>query len=567
MSTLNKIIFALLTAVALTGCNFLNKQPFDLTKDNYFNSAEELNAFLVSVYSPLSQEPFYGNFFAVHTAGGDDLSFFQRSSGHTGIMMANTTANDVNITTLWRLLYDGINRANLLLEGVNKNTETIDSITRSRVRAEALFLRSFYYFTLVQGWGDVPYKTQPAEDVHNLSMPRTDKQLIYDSIIKDMIAALPYLRTADEVNPGYITQSAAKGILARVYMFRAGEHFRDKLTPDADKVKQYFSEAKKWALEVRESGKHGLVPDYSRVFSDLAEDKYNSTQVKESIWEAEMAGNWLENPVKANGRIGNVIGFGAGSMESKLYSTTSGIRNPGFSYDFVYASLKLYNMYEAANDSVRFNWNIAPYRYILENGEVKERRYYSGKRPAGLTEVDGVTCTEETLANSNNNKTRCAGKYRRELEVVTPKNKNYTPINFPILRYSDVLLMIAEAENEINATPTQLAYDCLNEVRSRAKIQAYTMGDLTQETFRQTVKDERAMELCFEAIRRWDLIRWGDFYNEMQDMRTMPNQPGWTVSQRYAANYYNVSEAYNYFPIPSLEMSVNKLITSNNPGW
>ena len=136
------------------------------------------------------------------------------------------------------------------------------------------------------------------------------------------------------------------------------------------------------------------------------------------------------------------------------------------------------------------------------------------------------------------------------------------------MRYSDVLLMIAEAENEINNSPTQLAYDCLNEVRRRAGIQEYSAGSVTKETFRQVIKDERAMELCFEAIRRWDLIRWGDFYNSMQAMRTVvATDDNWAASFKYAANYYNVSEHYNYFPIPSLEMSVNNQITTNNPGW
>jgi hypothetical protein len=128
--------------------------------------------------------------------------------------------------------------------------------------------------------------------------------------------------------------------------------------------------------------------------------------------------------------------------------------------------------------------------------------------------------------------------------------------------------MIAEAENEINNAPTQLAYDCLNEVRRRAKIQEYEPGNLTKESFRQAIKDERAMELCFEALRRWDLIRWGDFYNTMQNMRTVVAiDDNWVTTFKYAANYYNVSEHYNYFPIPSLEMSVNNQITTNNPGW
>ena len=91
------------------------------------------------------------------------------------------------------------------------------------------------------------------------------------------------------------------------------------------------------------------------------------------------------------------------------------------------------------------------------------------------------------------------------------KNKNYTSLNFPLLRYSDVLLMVAEAENEISSSPTTLAYKCLNDVRNRAGIAPYEEGSLSKEAFRQAVKDERAMELCFEHTRRHDLIRWGEY--------------------------------------------------------
>src|SRR5699024_6415137 len=78
---------------------------------------------------------------------------------------------------------------------------------------------------------------------------------------------------------------------------------------------------------------------------------------------------------------------------------------------------------------------------------------------------------EKTEADSEKNYSRACGKYRREYEAYgTKKNKNYTSLNFPLLRYSDVLLMVAEAENEISSSPTTLAYKCLNDVRNRAGI-------------------------------------------------------------------------------------------------
>ena len=145
-----------------------------------------------------------------------------------------------------------------------------------------------------------------------------------------------------------------------------------------------------------------------------------------------------------------------------------------------------------------------------------------------------------------------------------------TGVNWPLLRYSDVLLMIAEAENEINAAPTKEAYDCLNEVRRRAGIVEYTEGSLSKEQFRQAVKDERGMELCFEYTRRFDLIRWGEYITNMNALVSRAEQGlNWTNGNGTygVSNYFNITSAYNYFPIPDSEMSVNNAITTNNPGW
>ena len=557
--------------------DFLDKVPHTLTPETYFNTEAELQLFLTGVYSPIMQERFYGSDYPMSIAGGDDLSFYQRSSPVSGIICNNANSSNAVITTFWRVLYDGINRANMLLENADKNPE-LTQTTRDRVKAEALFLRSFYYFNLVQGWGDVPLHLTSTQSVEGLNTPRTPKQDIYNQIIADIVAAIPNLKASNTLpHTGAVTQSAAQGILARIYLFRAGENYRDAavglpLTNTEDSIKAYFTHARDWALKVKSTGLHDLVKPYKKVFEDLCQDKYNSTGKLESIWEAEEAGNRSNTPEQAAGRIGNVIGFGATNDYSTVdaYKNLKGMSNPGYSYKFIYASLKLYEMYESEGDTARGDWNIAPYEYTYASATPKQvtgRQYYFGKLPAGLTTVEGLPCTVGTATSANTNKTRCAAKYRRELEQVVPKNKNYTPINFPILRYSDVLLMIAEAENEINASPTNLAYDCLDAVRMRANIMPLSGNGLTKDQFREAIKKERAMEFCFEATRRWDLIRWGNYYNFMNEMDSYVSRAEWGSGYKYAAPYYKVSKAYNYYPIPDMEMSVNKAITKNNPGW
>lgn len=578
MKSYKFITILTLTMMVFSSCSdFLDKTPHTLTPETYFNTEAELQLFLTGVYSPLMQDHFYGNNYPVANAGGDDLSFYQRSTPLSGMLCNNANSSNPQITTFWRVLYDGINRANMLLENADKNT-SIPLATRDRVKAEALFLRSFYYFNLVQGWGDVPLHLSSTQSVDGLSVPRTSKQIIYDQIINDIIQSIPNLRASNTLSySGAVTQSAAQGILARIYLFRAGENKRDAevgltLTNSEDSVKAYFQHARDWALKVKDSGIHGLAKTYKNVFIDLCSDKYNSSGVLETIWEIEEAGS-RQTPEQASGRIGNVIGFGATNDYSTVeaYKNLKGMFNPGYSYKFIYASLKLFEMYETEGDTARGDWNIANYEYTYNSSslakEVTGRKYYFGKLPAGLTTVEGFPCTQDGASASNSNKTRCAAKYRREYEAVTPKNKNWTPINFPVLRYSDILLMIAEAENELNASPTNLAYECLDAVRDRAKIAPMSGSGLTKDQFRDVIKKERAMEFCFEAIRRWDLIRWGDLYTAMNAMPGYVDRSEWGTSYKYAANYYKISKYYNYYPIPDMEMAINKSITQNNPGW
>ncbi len=579
MKTIKNIFFGLLVVLGCSSCNsFLDVTPAELTQKTFYKSENDLKSALIGAYAPLNYEQFYGGIYPLYLAGGDDLSFYQRpnpGNPPTSMLLANANSSTAEIATFWKALYEGINRVNLLLENVDNNKEISQDI-RKRTAAEAKFLRGFFYFNLTQGWGDVPLVLESLKKIdESIFKSRTSKELVYDQIVTDITEALPLLpEVKDLSHTGTITQTAAKGILARIYLFRAGEHYRDGVAEDAN-TRKYYEEAKKWALEVKNSGVHGLAPAYDKVFIDLSADKYNSQGVNESMWEAEMTGN-REGEIQAAGRIGNTIGFGSRIDYSQVdgIKDNTGMVNPGYSYRFIYGSLKLYRMYEQEGDVVRGDWNIAPFEYTYaedskgnKTGVVVGRTYYFGKKPKELTEVEGMPCIELAEGDykgypDSQYKTRCAAKFRREYEQVVPKAKNFTPINYPILRYSDVLLMLAEAENYLNG-PTELAYDCINQVRTRAKIKPLT--GLDQKSFLEAIKKERAMELCFEGVRRWDLIRWGDFLKYMGNMQNYVNDEDWNPAHKYASEYYQVTPAYNYFPIPDLEIGSNPL--AQNPGW
>ena len=572
MKALKITIIALLAGFSMASCDFLDKEPTKLTPENYFNTPAEANSFLTGVYAILSQPTFYGGDY-MYLVAGDDLSHYGgsgRGPASTGLICNNATTSDNAVTAFWYALYSGINRANMFLENIDKVTG-FDSGVKEQYIAEARFLRAFYYFNLVECWGDVPFKTVSTQSVTNLNIPRTDKQEIYDFIVSEMAdAAETGLKSAADLayKPGRISQSTAWGILARVYLFRAGEHYREDRNATQAEKKDYFERASFYAQKVMTAG-HKLAANYWDPFIDMCSDKYNTT-ANESIWEAEFAGNNTSD-TQAEGRIGNIIGLAGPDMSSK--SDVVGSKDPGYAYAFIYSTPKLYNLYVNNGDTKRFNWSIAPFEYKEAGGKntgVTHREFEQGKlaevmsqygQERGTYQYAGDT--EKTTATKNYS--RMCGKYRREYEA-DKKDKNYTAINFPILRYADVLLMIAEAENEANDGPTALAYQCLKEVRDHAGLSE--LSDMTQAEFRQTVKDERAMELCFEYTRRFDLIRWGEYVKNMRALVTEAQSGNnWTQGPTNVYTYFNISSTYNYFPIPDAEMSVNKDITQNNPGW
>ena len=328
---------------------------------------------------------------------------------------------------------------------------------------------------------------------------------------------------------------------------------------------------------------HGLAANYWDVFIDLCSNQYNTT-ANESIWEAEFAGDYTSE-VRAEGRIGNLKGIKCPD-ESNDQSLIDA-KDPGFGYAYFWSTPKLYELYKDNGDINRMNWNIAPFEYVeavskkgvtgrqFEYGKLEEvkNQYWDVSYSYGEGDSSKKTGDyEKTEADSEKNYSRACGKYRREYEAYgTKKIKNYTTLNFPLLRYSDVLLMVAEAENEISSSPTTLAYKCLNDVRNRAGIAPYEEGSLSKEAFRQAVKDERAMELCFEHTRRFDLIRWGEYVKNMNELAPRALQganANWATGPSYSVyTFFQITDAYNYFPIPDSEMSVNKAITQNNPGW
>lgn len=518
-------LLAILSFTVNNGCNkFLETKPTDvLLTETYYTSEEQLNRGLLGVYDMLGKEQIYGDYMTWAINSSTDESY-QASNPPNGMRVYVYDPGNAQVAGFWRAIWQGIARANVLLAGINR--PPMDETKRGIIKGETLFLRGYYYFLLAINFGDVPVILDPVLTVDKVHIARTPLKDVYAQILKDMTEADSLLQTQTITSLGYggrVSRTAVQGILARVYLTMAGYPLNDVAR---------FQDALHWAKQVVQSGEHALNPDYKQVFINYAQDKYD---VKESIWEIEFAGNGT-GVYDESGRIGNNIGVKCADL---------GI---GYCYGSVNATNKLYSMFDSAD--LRRDWNCARYNY---------------------------TGTNNTYKKNNNLWDLNVGKWRREYETLTPKNKNLTPQNFAVLRYADVLLMLAEAENEVNG-PTPLAIDAVNQVRRRAYGKllngdtANHNADLPpeylsgKEVFRQAVQDERSRELCFEALRKYDLIRWGIFIPTMKAMADDIGAMAPATHKFTASAANNLSTRHLLMPIPAHDMAVNRLLVQN-AGW
>lgn len=515
-----KFIYTVFAFVLMSICSsckkFLDTKPQDfLSPVTYYQTEEQLNNALTAVYQTLADLNTYGNSMQSYMALDADEGFFRRTGG---VQVNNVVPTDPMIRNLWATFYRGIERANLLLENIDK--PVMSDSARSVIKGETLFLRAYFYFVLVSHFGDVPLKLTATTSPNDPPLARTPAKEVYAQILKDMSAAEQMVLPIDKIGyGGRVSRSAVEGILARVCLYMAGNPIND--------VSKY-GEAKAWAQKVINSGLHDLNPSYQQVFINYAQDKYD---IKESIWEVEFWGNSAA-PYKQGGRVGTNFGV--------LYSaptTTSGV-----SYGWVFSSDWLY--YSYADGDQRRDWNIAP--YTLSHGNEVPRPL-----PVKLN--------------------RYAGKWYRKYELPTSDKTNAnTPENFALLRYSDVLLMFAEAENELNG-PTQEAYETLNQVLRRAFGKPVHVADptidlqpMTKDSMRSYIQVERSRELCFEGMRKMDLVRWGIFMPRMQVgvaefSRDMP-------TSSLVEYFTNAKDRDVLWPIPSTELALNSALVQN-PGW
>ena len=527
-----------------------------ICSDTYYKTPDDVLHGLAGVYGVMSNSEFYGNYYTLDCSIVDDLCYINRAPADVTEVtnLYKHSASTAEIYSVWKEIYEGIKNANSFMNAV-KQTEFDQDGT---LYAEARFLRAYYHFILAQAWGNIPLRKDEVNNSFEVMCAPTPQYEALKWVASEMEKCVESVSKDVSLAPSRVVKTTVQGILARVYLFMAGESIEGTTAEDK---KSYYHKAMEHAGKVITEGPHELNPNYSQVFKNMISDKYDN-EYKESMWEVDFLGTRESADRWTNGRIGGLIGLQ--NTNIKDYNNVSCNYGEG-RYN---ASLKLWNLYYSVDtinyagddkviDDARLEWNMPPYNY-KDNGVDKTWYVYLG------VSTDTIPTTARAIRN--------VGKWRREVEYegTVGVRQPYTGINFPILRYSDVLLMYAEASLEYNGAVTDSAYNCVLQVRERALGPGKTLEYSDVEEFRQFVRNERARELCFEATRKYDLIRWGIFVESMNEYMTLTAHPDWSGQSglaSYAAEIGNaVSERHILLPIPLKELGTNTDM-KQNPMW
>ncbi len=466
------------------------------TEENSFSNVDFAEKVVNGAYDNLASVNLFGSFFLWYNCD-TDLEFVVAANNGGTFNIAHYDANPgiSNLNTWWNLLYSSIERANICIDNLPKSPVWEGEYAKHarRVYGEAVTLRALCYFELMKIFGDVPFKVTSTQADDDYYLPKNERDEIFEYLIQDLKDAEEYLPwisetgTAERVNKGFL-----KGLRARMALSYAGYSLRNKTheTRRGRYWEDYYKIANLECKEIIESQEHRLNPSFENVFRTLHSYSQDLTN-KEVMFEIAF-GRLI------SGRIGYDIGmYFAFTTPSTKYGRGNGtVRTSPYYY------------YSFDREDTRRNVSVELYQYGAA-GAVDVQRLIS----AGGTEFR-LTKWRKSWINP---------PMGGDLQTA-----QYTGVNWPIMRYSDILLMYAETENQLNPVPTDAAKTALKEVRKRAfpeslwpsKVEAYVEAEAANKgRFFDAIVDERAWEFGGEMLRKTDLVRWNLLGPKIQEMK------------------------------------------------
>lgn len=512
---LNKIFISGMAMLSLTACNdFLDVDP-DSTSANtefIYNNEGEISTALNGVYAQILSGSTFGNNLYKDFQLNSDVDFSTNTSeSASGNKPArfDTRSDAGNINSLWNALYSGVETANEfifnlknsklyeekmkteIVDGENTGgvvTEEVPNVTKlTQMMGEAKVMRAMFYHELLSYWGDVPFTFKATYETNNLYPEVTDRQVVSDSLIADLRHAAEWMQSDKDATldaPERISKEAAYAMIARLAL-QAGGY---SLNHDANDVngykmtrpsnyKEYYQIARDYAKKVIDAGGHSLNKSFRDVFVDECNHIVNKGD--DAIFEIPFGKGFSGAWGYAQGPKSEVDANNETDFSNQAWGSTSGnVRTTRF------------------------------YRHMFKEGDAR-RDYICGT----------WGYSNQGLPAINFSYTMYNNKWSKLWNTVGlgKASTGNTGINFAYIRYADVLLMFAEADNEVNGAPTQEAIDAVNQVRRRAyngvNYELTSDQTATKEDFLKAVLDERKFEFAGENMRWKDLVR-NNLYSE-----------------------------------------------------
>ena len=493
MKNIKYFILALFLWCTMSACedSILNiENPNSPTDATFFSTEAQLEVALTGVYEIVIHER--TTTFPQALDNATDIGFLRSGvGGLNGTARGDISSTDGAISGVYDRMYTGIQRANNLLQNMDRAEEEADPDRFAQIRAEALFLRAYFYHFLLEFYGDVPFRTEVATSLDGLAQARTPKATIVDNILGDLQTAAGILpETWGNSDVGRATAGAANALRARIALYNGR-----------------YADAEAAALAVMNSNTYQLFSDYEALFTEAG------TRSSEVILDMPFAENFNENnlPQYQGSRFGGWAVVVPSQQMVDSYECTDGLPiDESAVYDPA-------NPYE--NRDPRLDASIVRPGLVWTNVRFETH--------ADSTKTDQVEDGEVTRRvnnrNATNNKsgpnrfTTFTGylwkKFSNE-PVLIANTAARSSLHIILMRYAEVLLTYAEAKIEAG-TIDQSVLDAINDVRARAygtdradvgNYPAITTMDQGQ--LRRIIRRERMVELANEGFRLFDIRRW-----------------------------------------------------------
>lgn len=490
---MKKIVsFTVIVSLFFCSCSeeFLETAPpNNVTIENFFRNPDDVNSAINAVYSGLQPWSVDIYFYLSEVRSNNfTVVFSDAQRDWSDISNFIEGPQTATLRNVWRNCYQIINRANEVLERIDE-VPFEDEELRAQYEAEARFLRAFSYFQLVRLFNRVPLVDRVITAEEGIQIGQSEPEEIYSFVTTEMSAIMDDLPGSyEQADQGRATKWAVKGILAKVYLTMAGYPVNDT---------QALAKARPLLEEIINQGPFQLHENYGEMFTYVNDNRFFIFEI-----QYQSGGTGTGNPLPA-----------------QVYPTD------------LSTDIALYR-------ALIFGSRLTITEDLIETYSEQDERF-----EATITTSYPTNATPPTTGN-----TPYFSKFMDE--GLTLINQTDWPINFPVLRYADVLLMYAEVLNEQEGAP-QEAIDMLNRVRERADLEPIFPS--SKEEFKLALEEEYRKEFAFEGQYWFYLVRSGRAVTVMNNFFEETGQD------------IRIDQNDLIYPIPESEMNIFPGLYTQNP--